>query len=210
MQYKLLIYSFNYISKSILFIMKYTNMLLSHHDNNNLNLEYWKKITNIKFIDYCKIVDMYKSNVILNWIAERYAVQLERVEHLAQDPDHGNKITVSSCIETMVALELEAEGILGIKVSRGEAKTDIIDGWKRKWDVKAPPKVPDISFSIDDAVNSIKKKFNEFPEQDIGIMLCISFLDLELYLKLQKSLIENLTPNERLRVRQIEINDISE
>ena len=32
--------------------------------------------------------------------------------NLAQDPDHGNHITVSSCIETMVALELERDGIL--------------------------------------------------------------------------------------------------
>ena len=50
----------------------------------------------------------------------------------SSDPDHTVKITLSSLLETMVAIALEEKGILGCTVKRGPARTDLEDGWGRK------------------------------------------------------------------------------
>jgi hypothetical protein len=47
--------------------------------------------------------------------------------HLAADQDHGGKVTISSILESMAALELEYDGILSIALQHSPKKTDLID-----------------------------------------------------------------------------------
>lgn len=157
------------------------------------------------FLEYEIVRDLFESEKLAETIAREYAVPLKRVEMLAQDPDHGGNATVSSYIETMVALELEKDGILGVRVTRGPSMTDLKDGWQRQWDVKAPPKIEGREFDFEAAIDSIKRKFSEFPEGNIGIFLCVSFMNKDIYYKLQKQLQTSLSENERFRVRQVEI-----
>jgi hypothetical protein len=58
----------------------------------------------------------------------------------------------------------------------------------KKWDVKTPPHIEGIVFNEESAIQSILRKLNEFPEGDVGILVDVSFLQKENYLKLQKDL----------------------
>jgi len=122
-----------------------------------------------------------------------YGKTLKEVNELSSDPDHGGKITLSSLLETMVAFALEENGILGCIVKRGPARTDLEDGWGRKWDVKTPPHTEGIGFNEESAIHSILRKLNEFPDGNVGILQDVSFLHKENYLGLQKDLKTDLT-----------------
>jgi hypothetical protein len=88
----------------------------------------------------------------------------------------------------MVTFVLEEKGILGCTVKRGPARTDLEDGWVRKWDVKTPPHIEGIRFNEESAIQSILRKLNQFSEGNVRILLDVSFLQKENYLKLQKDL----------------------
>lgn len=73
----------------------------------------------------------------------------------------------------MVAFALEEKGILGCTLKRGSARTDLEDGWGRKWDVKTPPHIEGIGFNQESAIHNILIKLNEFPEGNVGITGCV-------------------------------------
>jgi hypothetical protein len=108
----------------------------------------------------------------------------------------------------MVAFEIEQDGILGMCVKRGPARTDLEDGWGRKWDVKTPPYIEGIGFNEENAIRSITRKLSEFPDGNVGILLDISFLTEENYTNLQKHLKTELTDNQKFLVRQVTVKGI--
>jgi Domain of unknown function (DUF4157) len=73
--------------------------------------------------------------------AEAEAGVLERLEDLARDPDHGDKVTDQTRREAKVALDLERQGKLKAPVRRpvpGDGHSgDFVDGSGGDWDVKA-------------------------------------------------------------------------
>jgi hypothetical protein len=161
-------------------------------------------------LEYKLYVQAFKDGILESRIAKHFHVPSELVRQLASDPDHGGEQTVSSFIETLVALELEKDGILGISVSRGAAKTDLIDGWGRMWDVKAPPSIEVINFDteVKKAVESVVRKLEEFPEGNLGILLCTSFLYQKDYIKLQEQLRGALTERQKFLVRSVHIEGV--
>ena len=76
-------------------------------------------------------------------------------------PPHGGRITISSLLETMVAFQLEQNGVLGCAVMRGPSRTDLKDGWGRKWDVKTPPYIDGIGFNEESAIDSVLRKLDQ-------------------------------------------------
>lgn len=163
---------------------------------------------NHEILDYQNYKKAFEQNVLANHIAKAFRKSLHDVKELSSDPDHGGKVTLSSLLETMVAFELEQNGILGLNVMRGPAHTDLEDGWGRKWDVKTPPYIEGIGFHENDAIHSILKKLAEFPRGNIGILLDISFLREENYLSLQKHLKTKLSENQKFLVRQVIVKGV--
>ncbi|WGK69158.1 hypothetical protein P0082_11850 [Candidatus Haliotispira prima] len=163
-----------------------------------------------KTLDYECYVQAYKNGTLAAAIAKHYHVSIDRVRKLAGDPDHSGEETVSSFIETMVALELERDGILGLSVGRGEKETDLLDGWGRMWDVKAPPTIPQVSFDVEveKAIESVLKKLKEFPAGNLGILMCTSFLAEKDYVEFQAKLKGALTDNQKFLVRLVHIDGV--
>ena len=159
-------------------------------------------------LDYLKYKEAFEKNTLAKQISEAYGKTLEEVNKLSSDPDHGGKITLSSLLESMVAFDLEQSGILGLNVKRGPAHTDLEDGWGRKWDVKTPPYVEGIGFNEENAIHSILRKLNEFPDGNVGILLDISFLHETNYINLQKHLKTRLTDNQKFLVRQVVVKGV--
>ena len=165
------------------------------------NLEY----PVLNYFEYKKVFDQ---GYLGKEIAQAYGRSIDEVNKLSSDPDHGGRTTLSSLLESMVAFELEQDGILGCNVFRGPAQTDLEDGWGRKWDVKTPPYVEGIGFNQESAIHSILRKLEEFPDGDVGILLDISFLHKENYLSLQKDLKSRLTENQKFLVRQVVVKGV--
>lgn len=162
------------------------------------------------YLDYSLYKKAYKDNTLAQQIAKHYNTTIENVLALASDPDHGGKSTLSSFIETMVALELEQEGIMGLSIARGIKETDLIDGWDRMWDVKTPPTLLDHDFDIEvkKSVQSIVKKLNKFPNGNLGILLCVSFLSKEDLITLSLQLKPLLSENQRFLIRMVHVNGV--
>lgn len=108
----------------------------------------------------------------------------------------------------MVGFELEEKGIFGISMKRGPIRTNLEDGWGRKWDVTTPPYLKGIGFNEQSAVNSILRKFKEFPIGDVGILVDVSFLNKKNYLELQNDLKNKLSNNQKFLVRQVIVKGI--
>ena len=161
-------------------------------------------------LDYSLYVEAYKDNILASKIAAHFNKNVEHVTKLASDPDHAGKTTVSSFIEAMVALELEKDGILGLSIGRGKKETDLVDGWDRMWDVKAPPTLGNIDFNVESehAVNSVLKKLNEFPDGNLGILLCISFLSRENFIFFESKLEPSLSENQKFLIRLVHIEGV--
>ncbi len=159
-------------------------------------------------LDYTRYREEFRKGTLIQSIAKANSVSEEVVTNLARDPDHNNKITLSSCIEACVSLEVEKSGIMGITLERGPKKIDVIDGWNRKWDIKTPPYIPEIGFKVDMATNSIMRKFNDFPNMDIGILLCVSFMRKEDVTSLSNALNKLITENMKFHIRKILINGV--
>jgi hypothetical protein len=161
-------------------------------------------------LNYELYVKAYKDNILASKIAEHFNKSVEYVIKLASDPDHGNQTTVSSFIEAMVALELEQDGIMGLSVGRGKKETDLIDGWGRMWDVKAPPTLKKINFNIEvkEAIHSVIKKLQEFPKGNLGILLCVSFLNKQDFLIFESKLKPELSENQRFLIRLVHIEGV--
>ncbi len=159
-------------------------------------------------LNYNQYREAFERGVLVKKIADKYGRTLKEVMELSSDPDHGGQMTLSSLLETMVAFELERDGILGCTITRGPARTDLEDAWGRKWDVKTPPYVEGIGFNEESAIHSILKKLDEFPDGDVGIFLDISFLHKENYLKLQEDLKNRLADNQKFLVRQVVVRGV--
>ena len=161
-------------------------------------------------LNYELYVRAFHEGVLGQKIADYFNRSIEEVLELARDPNHGGKTTVSSFIEAMVGLELERDGVLGISFKRGIIETNLIDGWERMWDVTAPPSLENVDFNIEvnQAVDSILRKFSKFPKENIGILLCGSFLKKEDLTLLEAKLQPALTENQRFRVRLVHIDGI--
>ena len=163
-----------------------------------------------EYLDYALYVKAYKNNRLAPKIAKHFNRPVEYVIKLASDPDHGGKTTVSSFIEAMVALELEQDGIMGLSVKRGKKETDLVDGWDRMWDVKAPPTLKNVDFDMEmkQAIKSIVKKLHEFPNGNLGILLCISFLSKPNFLAFETKLKPELSENQRFLIRLVHIDGV--
>ena len=159
-------------------------------------------------LEYQKYQEAFEQNTLAKEIALAYGKSLKEVNELSSDPDHAGKITLSSLLETMVAFALEEKGILGCTVKRGPARTDLEDGWGRKQDVKTPPHIEGIGFNEESAIHSILRKLNEFPDGNVGILLDVSFLQKENYLRLQKDLKNRLNDNQKFLVRQVVVKGV--
>lgn len=159
-------------------------------------------------LNYDRYRQAYHAGTLTNKIAHGYGRSHKEVSELSADPDHGGKMTLSSLLETMVAFELEYEGILGFKVIRGPNQTDLEDGWGRKWDVKTPPYVQGIGFNETSAIHSILKKLQEFPKGNVGILLDISFLHKDNYIALQNDLKSELTTSQKFLIRQVVVKGV--
>ncbi|GFZ85721.1 hypothetical protein RLOatenuis_5850 [Rickettsiales bacterium] len=97
---------------------------------------------------------------------------------------------------------------MGITLQRGPKKTDLVDGWHRKWDVKTPPYINNIGFNTEDAIDSITRKFEEFAEGAVGILLCISFMRMSDYQDLQSKLVCYLNQDQKFHVRQVSVRGV--
>ena len=161
-------------------------------------------------LDYELYVQAYHEGVLGQKIADHFNRSIEEVLELARDPSHGGKTTVSSFIEAMVGFELERDGVLGISFKRGVIETNLIDGWERMWDVTAPPSLKNVDFNVEvkQAVESILRKFSKFPNGNIGILLCCSFLKKENLMLLETKLQPALTENQRFLVRLVHIDGV--
>ena len=162
------------------------------------------------YLDYSLYIEAYQKNILASKIADHFNKPVEYVIELASDPDHGGKNTVSSFIEAMVALELEKDGILGLSVGRGKKETDLVDGWDRMWDVKAPPTLKNVNFDMEakQAIKSVVKKLSEFPEGNLGILLCTSFLSKQHFLVFESKLKLALSENQRFLIRLVHIEGV--
>ncbi|CAK8163346.1 hypothetical protein CAXC1_330106 [Candidatus Xenohaliotis californiensis] len=160
-----------------------------------------------EYLNYDNYRNAFNSGHLLNKISSIYNKSVEIIMSMASDPDHGGKITISSLIETMVAFELERDGIMGITVSRGPKRTDLKDGWNRLWDVKAPPRVMG-RFDANAACKSILHKFSEFVKNNIGIFLCVSFMNPSDYLVLLNELSNSIDDSQKYHIRQINIEGV--
>lgn len=161
-------------------------------------------------LDYKKYRQAHREGRLEELIAAKYGETIEEVRKLSSDPDHGGRITISSLLETMVAFQLEQNGVLGCTVMRGPSRTDLKDGWGRKWDVKTPPYIDGIGFNEESAIDSVLRKLDEFPSGDVGILLNISFLKKENYLNLQEQLQTRLTDSQKFLVRQVVVEGVIE
>lgn len=159
-------------------------------------------------LDYLEYRKGYEEGWLGDRIAQAYGKTVAEVNELASDPSHGGKQTLSSYLETMVGFELEEKGIFGISMKRGPIRTNLEDGWGRKWDVTTPPYVKGIGFNEQSAVNSILRKFKEFPIGDVGILVDVSFLNKKNYLELQNDLKNKLSNNQKFLVRQVIVKGI--
>lgn len=158
-------------------------------------------------LNYACYEDAFQNGTLKKKIEAAYNIGEEALEELAEDPDHSGQVTLSSLIETMVALELEQDYVFGgLQVSRGPAGLDLEDGWQRKWDVKTPPYLPKYGgFHLASAVESVVRKFERFSGKPIGILLCVSFMRLEDFFELDKGLLKALTVEQRFHIRPVHI-----
>jgi hypothetical protein len=160
-------------------------------------------------LDYERYKRAFEDGTLIKKIAEVYSTSEEEILKLSVDSGQGGKVTISSMLETMVALELEHDGILGIDLQRDMERTiDFVDGWGRKWKVTIPPYIPGIGFHTEDAIDVITRQFERFGKVAIGIFICISFMRMSDYKDLQSKLVSRLSQEQRFHVRQISVRGV--
>ncbi|MGD9638748.1 MAG: hypothetical protein AB7U85_06780 [Alphaproteobacteria bacterium] len=169
---------------------------MAQEENNNVKCFY-----KIRTLD--DVPDVYKTH--------------PNFDKLIKDPAHGNKMVPGALREAMAAIEAERQGLVKALVSRNSnGYIDFIDGDGRPYDVKTPPSpfpIGKFPFNEYAAGNAVLTELDTSEPNDItgkkepvNVLLDVSYLTKDDYLKLKTFLDENTNSEQKKRIVEVKID----